>query len=635
MEKNIILELERIKSLMKVINEQGSADINDMQRSKNQLATANENTFGPTDEYTQIKIGTGTDYPVIMTNYTTTIMGNPNPNLSQSAGKISAVNFIADVKVDEKGEEYTEKNGKKRCLPTKESGFWNLLSSGNYVYKFSNPKNGMVFSMRLTTKNKEVRIPVVKPDGTSGVEIITGAEASARCLGGDNGWGFDYIDGKLFWNKDGVSYNPDNPEHFDPRSSFDEWWDKWGIAVEIVVGVAAAFTGAWLAGVLIESGTILGALTASYAGGSETILSVLLQATIELGLMAPIAKYQWDRGKESDAILSIAFAFLPFLMELKGVQKYIKGGINPGVSRSLQEKFTSFGGTDALNATKESYEQFLNSLTGSEFMLFKATVDQFSSKQGADQFKSVLKEYFKKNEIRINDEIIGNRRWVEDLDELTAGMFSKMMKQNPVKGTGLLASFIRIGVPIGGVAIGFSKAYNDLKKMGYNDTQIEKVGKSLEDALKNNKYLMGLAKINEKLYKTLLEKAIIEFLSKKQNIDGILNNTKTKKSIENDVLKAGVKLIENDPNTYKPFIDITNTTSDELNKIFKEELTSYLEDKGHQNITFNSEVPFKSYKFSSNLIPNGEILIKLPTNFKRPGNVWNYDYDKGVEIKPN
>jgi hypothetical protein len=630
MEKNIILELERIKSLMRVITEQGSADIIDRQRSEKQLANAPDR-FGPTDEYSVIEIGQGTDYPVILPDYTTTIMGDPNPHLSQSSGKISAANFIKDVEVDENGEEYTVKNGKKYCLPTKESGFWQLLSNGNNVYKFVNPKNGMVFSMVLTTK-PNVTVPIVKPDGTVANENISGAEASIRCVGGDNGWGFKLSEGILFWNKDNVSYNPSNPEHFDTRSSFDEWWDKWGYLVEIIVGVGAAITGAWLAGVLIESGTILGALTASYAGGSETILSVVLQATIELGLMAPIAKYQWERGKESDAILSIAFAFLPFLIELKGVQKYMKGGINPNVSRTLQEKFISFGGTDAINSTKQSYGQFLESLTGSELMLFKATVDQFSTKQGAKQFDSALKEYIKKNEIKINNEIYTNKVWKEQIDDMTAGGFTKMMKQSPIKGTGVLAQLIRVGVPIGGVAIGFSKIYNNLKKMGYNDTQIEKVGKSLEDSLKSNEYLMGLVKIDQKLYKSLLEKALIEYTSKKENVDGILNNKVVSSKIQSDVLNAAIKIIENDPKTYQPFIKFTQS-DDLLNQFFKAGLMTYLEDKGHENVIFKEETPFKSYKFSSSLAPNGELTFKLPTNFTTNKEVRIYDYENGVEIK--
>jgi len=622
MEKNIILELERIKSLMGVIYEQ---------KSNSQLMNINESTLGLMDEYTQVKIGKGTDYPVILPEYGTTIMGDPKPHLSQSAGKISAVNFINGVEVDEKGEEYYIENGKKFCLPTKKSGFWDLFSRGNYVYKFTNPKNDMVFSMRLTTK-KDVRIPVIKPDGTTADEMISGKEASVRCLGGDNGWGFDITNGKLFWNKDRVSYNPDNLEHFDARSSFDEWWDKWGIAVEIIVGIAAAFTGAWLAGVLIESGTILGALTASYAGGTETILSVVLQATIELGLMAPIAKYQFDRGKETDAILSIAFAFLPFLMELKGVQKYMKGGINPEVSRTLQEKFLNFGGSDAVHSTEQTYNQFLDSLTGSELMLFKATIDQFSTKQGADQFRSTLKEYIKKNEIRINDQILGNSRLRSDLDDLTAGGFSNLMKQNPIKGTGIIPQFVRIGIPIGGVAIGFSKVYNNLKKMGYNDTQIEKVKKSLEESLRNSEYFMGLAKIDQKLYKTLLEKALIEYTSKKENIDGILNNKVVGSKIQSDVLNAAIKIVENDPKTYQKLISFTQS-DDLLNQFFKAGLMTYLEDKGHENVTFKEETPFKSYKFSSSLVPNGEITFKLPTNFTTNKEVRLYDYENGVEIK--
>ena len=348
--------------------------------------------------------------------------------------------------------------------------------------------------------------------------------------------------------------------------------------------------------------------------------------------MAPIAKYQWDRGKETDAILSIAFAFLPFLMELKGVQKYMKGGINPEVSRTLQEKFLNFGGSDAVHSTEQTYNQFLDSLTGSELMLFKATIDQFSTKQGADQFRSVLKEYIKKNEIRINNQILGNSRLRDDLDDLTAGGFSNLMKQNPIKGTGIIPQFVRIGIPIGGVAIGFSKVYNNLKKMGYNDTQIEKVKKSLEESLRNSEYFMGLAKIDQELYKTLLEKVLIEYTSKKENIDGILNNTIVKSKIGPAVLNLAIKHQENDPNTYKPFKSVTNEST-LLNEIFKGELMTYLEDEGHQNITFNGETPFKSYKFSSNLIPNGEILIKLPTNFKKGYDVRKYDYENGIEIK--
>ena len=633
MKKNIILELDRIKSLMKIIVEQGSADITDKQRSEKQLADSPDN-FGSMTQYNTIKIGEGTKYPVIYPGVEVIIMGDPNPHLKQATGNVSASNFIKDVKIDENGEEYYIKNGKKYCLPTKKSGFWKLLSDGNFVYQFSNPKNDLIFSMFITP-TASTTLPMLNSDGVRVNETMTGIEASIRCAGGKNGWEFHYKDGNLFWGKDGKSYDPTNPEHFDTRSTFDEWWDKWGVLVEIIIGFAAAFTGAGLAAFLIEAGLVEGAFATAYvAGSSETVLSVVLQAGVEAGLMLPIAKYQWERGQESDAILSIAFCFLPFLTELGSVQKYIKGGISPSTTKSLSEKFISNGGASGIYTSKKAYESYLESLTGTELGLWKATVEQLSTKQGADQYKEVLKEYLLKNKSKINNTILDNKIWVKQIDDVTAGQFSKrVLNLNPITGKGVIAQLIRIGIPIGGFAIGFSIIYNNLKKMGYNDTQIEKVGKSLEDSLKSSEYLMGLAKIDQKLYKSLVEKSLIEYTSKKENIDGILNNTVVNSKIKSDVLNAAIKIIENDPKTYQPFIKFTQS-DDLLNQFFKAGLMTYLEDKGHENVTFKEETPFKSYKFSSSLVPNGELTFKLPTNFTTNKEVRLYDYENGVEIKP-
>jgi hypothetical protein len=634
MKKNIILELDRIKSLMKIIVEQGSADITDKRMVEKQLADSPDN-FGTMTQYNTIKIGEGTKYPVIYPGIKTMIMGDPNPHLKQAVGNVSASNFIKDVKIDENGEEYFIKNGKKYCLPTKKSGFWKLLSDGNFVYQFSNPKNNLIFSMFITPK-PSVTLPMLNPDGIIVDETMTGIEASIRCAGGDNGWGFHYQDGNLFWGKDGKSYDPTNPEHFDTRSTFDEWWDTWGPLVEIVIGFAAAFTGAGLAAFLIEAGLVEGAFATAYvAGSSETVLSVVLQAGVEAGLMLPIAKYQWDRGQESDAILSIAFCFLPFLTELGSVQKYIKGGIQPSTSKSLIEKVSKFGLSDG-KTTRQEFFDFFNNLSASELMLWKATSKQLATETGAKEFKNVLQLYLKKNKDKIFTNILGNNKLRNSMDKISNGAFSKtalaVVKQNPIKGTGVIAQLLRIGIPIAGVAIGFSTIYNNLKKMGYNDTQIEKVGKSLEDSLKSSEYLMGLVKIDQKLYKSLVEKSLIEYTSKKENIDGILNNKVVGSKIQSDVLNEAIEIVENDPNTYKSFKSVANEST-LLNEIFKGELMTYLEDKGHQNITFNGETPFKSYKFSSNLIPNGEILIKLPTNFKKGYDVRKYDYENGIEIK--
>jgi hypothetical protein len=632
MRKNIIIELEKIKSLMNLITEQGSADITDMRRSETQLDNAPKESFGIMDQYKIIKIGQGTDYPIILEDESFTIMGDPLPHLKQSDGSVTASKFVPNVRIDENGEEYTIINNKKYCLPTKKSGFWDLLSSGKYVYRFTNPKNDKGFSMVLITK-KNVTAPVsVNSDGTPNYGSMTGSEASVKCLGGDNGWEFKITGGVLFWDKDGNPYDPNNPEHFDVRSTFDEWWDKYGLAIEIVAGVAASFTGAWLAGLLIRSGLIVGSLAGAYGAGSETILSVVLQAAIESGLMLPISKYQWERGNESDAILSISFALLPFLTELGSVQKYIRGGISPGTSKSLSDKLMSMGGSSKIYSTDKTYETFLESLNGNELGLWKATVEQFSTREGAKQYEGVLQRYLKNNESKINKTLLDNKAWVDQLDDLTAGQFSKkVLNQNVVTGKGVLAQLLRVGIPIGGVAIGFSTIYNQLKSMNYTDEQIEKVVTVFNDEqIKNNKYFAGLVKINKELTQELLNKVFLEYLSKKENIDNILNGSKTIETLKNDLLNSAIKMIESDLK-YKELTDIV-FPPEVINELFKSELIYYLGTLGHKNINFNKEDPLKSYIISSSLIPNGEIKFKITPNFKTNADVMEYDFKNGIEI---
>jgi hypothetical protein len=632
MKKNIILELDRIKSLMKIIVEQGSADINIDRMAQDQLVDAPD-SFGPMDQYNTIKIGEGTKYPVIYPDYNTIIMGDPDPHLKQAVGNISASNFIKDVKIDDNGEEYIIKNGKKYCLPTKTSGFWKLLSNGKFVYQFSNPKNGLIFSMFITPK-PSVTLPMLNSDGVPVDETMTGVEAAIRCAGGDNGWGFHYKDGNLFWGKDGKSYDPTNPEHFDNRSTFDEWWDKWGLVVEVVIGLAAAFTGAGLAAFLVEAGIVEGAFATAYVGGSsETILSVVLQAGVEAGLMAPIAKYQWDRGKESDAILSIAFCFLPFLTELGSVQKYIKGGISPNTTKSLSEKFLSNGGSSGIYASKEAYESYLESLTGTELGLWKATVEQLSTKQGADQYKETLKGYLIKNQSKINNTILDHKVWVDQMDDLTAGQFSKkVLNQNIITGKGAIAQLLRIGIPIAGVAIGFTQIYNKLKSMGYNDTQIEKISNKLETSLNNSEYFKGLIKIDSELYQKLVEELIrTKILSDKKIPDSILQNSMSDPELNNLVEQSAIKLIKERPEYSEVFDIPIDVTQEEILTLFKKRILKHLKVNGHENIKFTDEVPFKTYNFTSNKTQNGVVTVKVPTYFKTDLDVLKYDMS-GLEI---
>jgi hypothetical protein len=634
MNKEIISELNRIKSLMKLINEQGSADININRLNQQQLADAPKG-FGVFDEYKKIEIGEGTDYPVVIPGYKTFVMGNPDPILKQSNRGTKAADFIPDVKVDENGNEYVVKNGKKYCLPNKK--FWEAFSDKNYVYQITNPKNNKKFTMKLK-HSESVTIPTIDADGKVVNREIKGSEASLKCLGGDNGWSWDLnIENMtLFWTKEGdkyESYNTNNPEHFDTRSDFDVWWDKWGVFVEIGIGVLAAWTGAGLAASLIRLGLFANTgLASAYAAGNTTWLSVILQSAVETGIMLPIAKYQWTRGQETDAIFSMAFSVLPFLTELGSVQKFIKGGIQPGVSKSLGSKFLAVGGEEGLK-DREKYKQFMGNLTVSELMLWKATMDQFSTKEGQKVFSEALGKYLKENEIRLTDEILGNKAWVEQLDDLTAGQFSKgakvLLKQNPIKGTGLLAQFIRVGLPLAGVVVWFQNIYDNLKSHGYDDTQIEKITNDVKKSIDLSGFFQKIVELNSDVYKKLLNDVFLEFVSKKENLEKILNGVNEDDA---ELVRIAENKIRNNED-YRIFLTVL-PDKEKLNTSLKQRIIlKLLEPKGFTNSKITDVIPLEKYNFTSDENKSGEIVVNK--KILGPSDINSIDYDNDFNLNVN
>jgi hypothetical protein len=415
MGKNLIIELNKMKTLMGLLNEQGSADINIDRMAQEKIADLPDT---PKEGFYATMIGQGTDYPTVYPEYKTQVISTPYknspPSIKQTGTGVSAKDFMSGVQTDEKGNEYVVQGKKKYCLPNKD--FWKSFTSGNYVYQIINPRNGKTFTMVLTTV-PEVTVPTITYGGKIKDKKMKGYEASLLCQGGDNGWGFLIKDGALFWNnkgtaKDGTiggtwkSYNTSDPEDFDLRSDFDIWWDEYGMWVEIGLGLLAAWAGAGLAGFLISSLELTGGLAAAYAGGSETILSVLMQAAVESTVMLPIANYQISRGMDDQGILNIVFCFLPFLTELGSVQRYIKGGIQPESASSLTSKLDGIGGWDSMAGNQIKYQGFLESLTGSELMLWRTTVEQFSTNAGQTEFKTALESYLKSNKTRITKEIL-------------------------------------------------------------------------------------------------------------------------------------------------------------------------------------------------------------------------------------
>jgi len=647
MGKNLIIELNKMKTLMGLLNEQGSADINIDRMAQEKIADLPDT---PNEGFYATMIGQGTDYPTILSDYKTQVISTPYknspPSVKQSGTGVTAKDFMSGVQTDEKGNEYIVQGKKKYCLPNKD--FWKSFTSGNYVYQIINPRNEKKFTMVLTTV-PEVTVPTITYGGKVIEKKMKGYEASLLCQGGDNGWGFLIKDGALFWNnkgtaKDGTigatwkSYNINDPEDFDLRSDFDIWWDEYGMWVEIGMGVLAAWAGAGLAGFLISSLELTGGLAAAYAGGSETILSVLMQGAVESMVMLPIANYQISRGMDEQAILNVVFCFLPFLTELGSVQKYIKGGIQPESASSLTSKLDGIGGWDSMAGNPIKYQGFLESLTGSELMLWRTTIDQLSTNAGQTEFKEALESYLKSNKTRITKEILGNNTLLQKIDMATEGNFSKVAKavvnQNPITGGGLLGQFLRIGIPIAGVVVGFQSIYNSLKSRGYSDEQIEKTMVETKKALDKNEFFNKISKINQDLASKLTQELILKYYSSDDNVDMVLQDKRIAKALESDLQKTAVDMILKDNDLYEEFVEVMDIPVDinKTNEFLKVQLIDeFLIPNGYENPNVTDIKPLVKYKFTTQKIPNGEITINK--QIKSPADVINLDWTKDVTIK--
>ena len=97
MEKTIISELNRMKSLMGLIIEQGSADINIDRMAQQQL----DNNREPSEGKYKTLIGTK-EYPLILPEVKTYAMSVPYkdspPSVKQSGVGVTAKDFIQNVK---------------------------------------------------------------------------------------------------------------------------------------------------------------------------------------------------------------------------------------------------------------------------------------------------------------------------------------------------------------------------------------------------------------------------------------------------------------------------------------------------------------------------------------------------------
>ena len=285
---------------------------------------------------------------------------------------------IDDTANSEKNDNTTGVPKVKLCLPTQE--WFDSYSSLGLCYMFENPKTSKKYALLFGTWG------TARKSGPK-QEMMTGYEAAIACYGADNGWEFKVtnvsgpggkalapyqeVGGTEFWD-------PSNKELFDPRSVNDTFWDKYGIYIEIAVGVAVAIVAPYLASFLIALAPMVGGAFAAIVGGlagttygGTTLLAVLVEIIAEGSALAPLIKNQLKRRDEVGAGITAIFCFIPFLTELKPIHSWLKSGISGSFGKAeISGLLNEVGKVDG------GWNTIMNVWTDSQRNLWEASLSQ-------------------------------------------------------------------------------------------------------------------------------------------------------------------------------------------------------------------------------------------------------------------
>lgn len=529
MKKQILLELRRIQELMNYAKSNGGlisedavgAEMRQRAIDKEILGGTYKGGADPSDiRYPEVILGPQNTQPYpIMFDYPKglPVMGDKDtgqPIVWKFKEGMTSKNFISPEKIKiqvgsvtaadgtiKENQEYFEQNGIKYCLPVKE--FWDLHTKNGWVYKFENPKNGKIFNIKLDQLGEG------ECDNSGDGKKYSGEECSQRCMGANNGFMFN-MQG-FYENGTGKPYNPSNPEHFDLRSEDDIFWDKYGVWIEIVIGIAISFLAPYLAAGLVAifaEGALLGTRIASlitalseatYAGGEATWLVLMCEVMGEAALLSPMISNYLSRGDDGNAMLALAMCLVPFLTELKSVKGFISRGFGSRtLSESVINKIELNGGFKALFKQDETaMREFVDViLTADEKELFYVGVDLIKAQDGK-VLEKAFAEYISKNGDAIEKGLAkkNNKEINTALEKFAEGLDNQV---NTLTGRGLIPSFTRGAIFIGPIAIGFKYGYQKLKELGFTDEQIDKVQSKINQILDGESpYAKALLELNK------------------------------------------------------------------------------------------------------------------------------------------
>lgn len=504
----------------------------------------------------------------------------------------------------------------KLCLPTQE--WFDSYAKLNLAYMFENPKTSKKYALLFGTWGS------ARKSGPK-QEMMTGYEAARACYGADNGWEFKVtnvagpggkalapyqeVGGTEFWD-------PSNKEMFDPRSVNDTFWDKYGIYIEIAVGVAVAIVAPYLTSFLIALAPMVGGAFAAIVGGlsstaygGTTLLAVLVEIIAEGSALAPLIKNQLSRGDEVGAGITAIFCFIPFLTELKPIHNWLKNGIAGSFGKAevkglLDEVAKVDGGWNTImnvwtDSQRNLWEASLSQQNKEIFQVGMTVVKNISEKgaTGPEDLGKAVADYMNQN----TETVLKNARQlgytpiekaVEDITTAVATMplsFTSLFTK-----TGFKASLARGIMTFAPVAIALQSLGKKIKEKFPNEQEQklkemeEKVKKAFEE-LGNNPGQAYQFELMATLYQKLgwLDKIgeVVDL-----SMDKILANPELKTMYDNEVKATMTNLL--------------NEEAKKRAKAEEKEITQYLLTPSVQKQVAFLEILFILMELQNNVLPS-------------------------------
>jgi len=352
--------------------------------------------------------------------------------------KISLINegtkasdFLEGVKSDDNGEYYEYETGLKQNLNfyLPNSDFFKRYS--NVPYKFET-EEGYVYTLLLELSSKKTT-QELQLGSDSSEDDMTISLKNLNPSGG-NGWFLSLppdLNGYLFeyYRKVGSKLIPFNYSILQQsvKSSFELFWDKWGVVIQIVgsvilayftAGLSAFIEGVFLtlaeaemlaargAGIFQSIYTWLSA-SGSFTAARSTIMAMFL---LETAINVPSAFIDLYYDNKFACILGIVFCFFPVISQYGKLGRFIEGGYSKAAVDSILNKLLS-SGLNSSSSEKVLYD-FIVSLTAEEKLMFSQAMKVLGSKEGNEALKESLQQAMK-TAAKNGEAMKGFQKWLK------------------------------------------------------------------------------------------------------------------------------------------------------------------------------------------------------------------------------